>query len=62
MRMNELRQKSAEELKSMVREKQSRIVELRMLARQDKIKNVKEISAARKDIARMQTVISSLRA
>lgn len=57
--MNELRQKSNEGLISLMREKRSRIDELRFLLRQNKIKNVKETSAIKKDIARIQTIISS---
>lgn len=59
MKMNELRQKLNEELTSLMREKRSRIDELRFLLRQNKIKNVKETSAIKKDIARIQTIISS---
>lgn len=56
--MNELRQKSNEGLISLMREKRSRIDELRFLLRQKKVKNVKETSAIKKDIARIQTIIS----
>lgn len=59
MRMNELRQKSNEELISLMREKKSRVNELRFLARQNKIKNVKETSAIKKDVARIKTILSS---
>lgn len=59
MKMNELRQKSNEELASLMREKQSRMGELRFLLHQNKVKNVKETSAIKKDIARILTVISS---
>ena len=41
-----------------MREKQSRIGELHFLLHQGKVKNVKEIAALKKDIARVQTVIS----
>lgn len=57
--MNELRQKSNEELATLMRESRLRMDELRFLLRQNKIKNVKETSAIKKDIARIQTVISS---
>lgn len=59
MKMNELRQKSNEELATLMRESRLRMDELRFLLRQNKIKNVKETSAIKKDIARIQTVISS---
>ena len=58
MKMSELRQKSNEELINLMREKQSRIGELHFLLHQGKVKNVKEIAALKKDIARVQTVIS----
>jgi len=61
MKINELRQKSTEELAGMVREKQVHVVELRMLLRQKKTKNVKEIAATKKDIARIMTIISMSR-
>ena len=57
--MNELRQKSHEELMGLMREKKLRIDELHFLLHQSKVKNVKEIAALKKDIARVQTVISS---
>lgn len=59
--MNELRQKSNEELANLMRESKSRIDELRFSLRQNKVKNVKETSAIKKDIARIQTIISSHR-
>lgn len=58
MKMNELRQKSNEELISLMHEKQSRIDELHFLLHRSKVKNVKEIAALKKDIARVQTLIS----
>lgn len=44
----------------LMREKKLRIDELHFLLHQSKVKNVKEIAALKKDIARVQTVISSL--
>ncbi|MDP3778708.1 MAG: 50S ribosomal protein L29 [bacterium] len=58
MKMNELRQKSTEELAGMIHEKQAHVAQLRMLLRQNKTKNVKEIAAVKKDIARIMTIIS----
>lgn len=59
MKINELRQKSNEELISLMHEKELRINELHFLLRQNKIKNVKETSAIKKDIARIKTIFSS---
>ncbi|GEM_PF-1355136 len=56
--MNELRQKSMEGLAGMIREKQAHVEQLRMLLRQSKTKNVKEIAATKKDIARIMTIMS----
>lgn len=57
MKIVELRQKSKDELGTLIREKQSRIEELRFLLRQNKTKNVKEIKNIRKDIARIMTIV-----
>ena len=56
MNIIELRKKSKEELSTLLREKQARIDELRFLLRQKKVKNVKELAAIRKDIARIMTL------
>ncbi|MDP3770507.1 MAG: 50S ribosomal protein L29 [Candidatus Sungbacteria bacterium] len=61
MKITELRQKSKEELINVMAEKRARIDELRFLLHQKKVKNVKETAHARKDIARIQTVIRMLR-
>lgn len=57
MKMNELRQKSSEELGALLAQKQGRIAELRFLLKQKKVKNMKESSALRKDVARILTLI-----
>ena len=57
MKMTELREKSKEDLTVLMREKQLRINELRFLLRQNKVKNVKETAAIKKDIARIQTIL-----
>ena len=44
---------------SLMREKKSRIDELRFLLNENKIKNVKEISAIKKDIARIMTMLNN---
>ena len=59
MKIIELRQKSKEDLTSLMREKKSRIDELRFLLNQNKTKNVKEIAAIKKDIARIMTILNS---
>lgn len=56
MRTRELRQKSSEELRSILEEKKIRMDELRFLLRQKKTKNVKELAMARKDIAKILTL------
>lgn len=56
MKIAELRQKSKEELQSLLEERMARMDELRFLLRQKKIKNVREIAHVRKDIARILTV------
>lgn len=57
MKMNELRQKSREELGALLAQKRGRIAELRFLLHQKKVKNMKELSAVRKDIARILTLM-----
>ena len=59
MKITELRQKSKEELVALMREKNARIDELRFLLRQNKVKNVKETAAIKKDIARIMTIINT---
>lgn len=58
MKMNELRQKSKEELVDLIGKKRARIDELIFLLRKRGMKNVKEIGMIKKDIARMQTAIA----
>lgn len=55
----ELRQKSKEELKEMLKEKKAGVEELRAKIAQKKIKNVREIAAEKKDIARILTILHS---
>ena len=57
MKMVELRQKSTEELMILMREKQARLDELPMLFSRNKAKNVKEMAATKKDIARINTLL-----
>lgn len=60
MKATELRQKSKEELIKLVQEKRERINELRFLLPQGKVKNVKELMQARRDAARILTVLRSM--
>ncbi len=55
--MNELRQKSREELAALLIQKRERIAALRFLLRQKKTKNVKEAAVLRKDAARILTLL-----
>lgn len=57
MKVRELREKTKEELRRVLEEKRSRHAELRFLSRQRKVKNVREISAIKKDIARILTLL-----
>ncbi len=56
MKAHELREKSPEELEALLREKRERLDLLGSLVRQKKTKNVKEIVAVKKDIARILTI------
>lgn len=56
MKMSELRQKSSAELAELLRERRTRIDELRFLLRQKKVKNVKETARLKKDVARILTL------
>lgn len=57
MKMNELRQKSREELTALLSQRRQRIAELRFLLQQKKTKNVKEALFLRKDAARILTLL-----
>ena len=59
MKISELRQKSKEELQMLLREKRSTRDELEFGIRQRKVKNVKEVAAVKKDIARILTLLKS---
>lgn len=56
MKITELRQKSSGELKDFLLGKRVRLAELRFLLQQKKIKNFREISVVKKDIARILTL------
>lgn len=57
MKIIELRQKNTDELQTLLEEKRIKLEELKFLASQRKIKNVKEVSLLRKDIARIATLL-----
>ena len=56
MKISELRQKTPDDLTEVLRERQARLDELRFLLHQKKVKNVKEVGAIKKDIARILTL------
>lgn len=60
MKASELKSKSINELKNLIREKRERVDELKFMLRQKKTKNVKELAAVKKDIARILTVMKIL--
>ena len=60
MTAEELRRKSREELAALLIQKRARMAQLRFLLAQNKIKNVKEAAAVRKEIARILTIRNSL--
>ena len=57
MKIAELRQKSKEDLKHLLQEKVTKKGELIFLLSQNKVKNVKEFGAVKKDIARILTLL-----
>jgi ribosomal protein L29 len=60
MKPFELRQKSREELHELLWANRKRLDETTMLLRQKKIKNAREKSLIKKDIARILTLLKSL--
>lgn len=58
MKINELRQKSREELAVLLTERRERIAALGFMLRQKKTKNVKEAGMLKKDVARILTILS----
>lgn len=57
MKITELRKKPKEAFAELLQEKQMRVDELKILSHQKKVKNVKEMREARKDIARIKTLL-----
>ncbi len=60
MKIAELKQKSMEELKKFEQEKRERLRVLRFDLAAGKVKNVKEIRAIKKDIARILTLLKQI--
>jgi large subunit ribosomal protein L29 len=60
MKAAELRKKSKEELKKILKEKRERLQKLRFDLSLGKLKNVREIRQTKKDIARILTIIKEI--
>lgn len=58
MKTNELRKKDKKELLKMVTELRKKLSDLRFKFSSNKLKNVKEINTAKKEIARILTVLN----
>lgn len=58
MKPVDLRKKTKEELRDLLKEKKRHLDELRFMLHQKKIKNVKESYETRKDIARILTLLN----
>lgn len=52
-----LRKETPDALRRLLRDKLIRVEELSLLAHQKKLKNVKELRAVKKDIARIKTIL-----
>jgi len=61
MKMNELRQKNASELEQLLQEKKETLCNLNFNLAGGKVKNIKDIRAAKKDIARILTLINAIK-
>ncbi|MBI4101437.1 MAG: 50S ribosomal protein L29 [Candidatus Nealsonbacteria bacterium] len=59
MKITELRQKSKEELKKMLEEWQEKLRALYFDLKAGKLKNVREVRTAKKDIAKILTLLNS---
>ncbi|OGZ18776.1 MAG: 50S ribosomal protein L29 [Candidatus Nealsonbacteria bacterium RBG_13_42_11] len=57
MKTNELRQKSKEELQSILEKEREKLRQLRFDLAAGKVKNVKEVHNLKKDIARILTLL-----
>ena len=61
MKISELKQKSQKELKKLLEEKREKSRQLRFDLLSGKVKNVREIRAIKKDIARILTIVKNTR-
>ncbi|OHA01455.1 MAG: 50S ribosomal protein L29 [Candidatus Sungbacteria bacterium RIFCSPLOWO2_02_FULL_48_13b] len=61
MKAMELRQKSAEELESILLDHRKQMEELRFVGARTKVKNVKALSQIRHEVARIKTVLHEMR-
>jgi ribosomal protein L29 len=59
MKIRDLRQKSKEELSKLLSEKKNRLLNLRFDLSGGRAKNIKEVREAKKDIARIFTLLKS---
>jgi len=58
MKIRELRQKSKPELQKLSDEKRNRLLDLRFDLSEGRVKNIREMKSARKDIARVLTLLN----
>lgn len=61
MKYTELKEKSAEELTALLKEKKTELFTLQMKLKMMQLQNTSEIKVARKDIARINTALSALK-
>lgn len=61
MKITELRQKSKSELQKLLQDSRERLRQLRFDLASGKVKNVREIRELKKDIARILTILKTLK-
>ena len=61
MKYTELKEKNAEELNTLLKEKKNELFTLRMKLKTMQLQNTSEIRVARKDIAKINTALSALK-
>jgi large subunit ribosomal protein L29 len=61
MKSLELRQKTENELKQILEDRQKALADLKFALASGKVKNIKEVRQARRDIARILTVLQEFR-
>ncbi|MFH1611823.1 MAG: 50S ribosomal protein L29 [bacterium] len=59
MKAKEINKKNEKELQTVLKEKRLQLGEMRFTLSSKKIKNVKEVSVLRRDIARILTILNS---